>query len=363
MALRRTAVKPLGSREPPPKTFRSTSYRQRSSNQGDDRFDFEAKTEPEQESHQSQNPPHLSLDTAAATSPSTPRFDYHVPSSQTSPTSLRSASGSHPPHHSFHRRTSSGITGGPPPNVLTPPVPPPEYSFSDSNYDESQSPSPPLPAVSPPRHRSSANDESGYNNNSIKKQQQFPKSHCSICHDKLRTNQRVVKTDYGTIHNDCFRCNICDESLEHSQFYFSEMTQKIYCHLDYHQLFSPLCGYCNTPVESDGIFALNKHWHNGHFFCADCSEPFSGTDNYYVKDGHTLCENCHLEKMAIKCWKCQYKCSPMVIEALGRQWCNSCFSCEECTTPFENNEFILRQDGTLVCHICEARRIKQECWA
>ncbi|KAA8909606.1 hypothetical protein TRICI_004441 [Trichomonascus ciferrii] len=288
--------------------------------------------------------------------PSTPRFDFHVPSSQTSPrTSFSSASGKN--HRLGHHRKTSSLTGGPPPNVLTPPMPPPEYTFEADYYSTYNqpplppSPTPPepkprrrnLPAPTPPAKRISNNE-------------------CCICASRLYSNERVVRTDYGTIHTECFRCHACDQSLEHTQFYFNNETQKIYCHLDYHQLFSPPCGYCGTPVESNGIFALDKHWHKGHFFCADCSEPFSETDNYYRKDGDTLCEKCHSEKLAIKCWKCSYKCSP-AIEALGRTWCSSCFCCEECTTQFADHEFILRQDGTLVCHSCEARRIKEECWS
>lgn len=185
---------------------------------------------------------------------------------------------------------------------------------------------------------------------------------CLVCEEYLQRSQDAVKTDYGTIHLHCFRCCECDMSLQHSQFYFSNITQKIYCHLDFHQQFSPKCGYCSTPIETKSIFALEKYWHKGHFFCFDCSEPFGETDEYFVSGKDTLCRECNDRRQEVKCWKCGHSCVT-AIEALGRQWCTSCFACEECTSTFHDLAFVLREDGTLVCNICETRRLKEECWS
>lgn len=188
-----------------------------------------------------------------------------------------------------------------------------------------------------------------------------PKTVCAGCENSVSFTQRIVRTDYGNYHANCFACFHCRQPLEHSQFYFSNVTQKIYCHLDYHYLFSPKCGYCETPVEDKGIFAVGKHWHKGHFFCADCSTAFSETDAYYVDGDHALCTSCQSKRSRLKCWKCQQSLSE-VIEALGRYWCSSCFCCDDCTTQLDYTEFILRENGDLVCHNCEIRRIKHNCW-
>jgi hypothetical protein len=49
----------------------------------------------------------------------------------------------------------------------------------------------------------------------------------------------------------------------------------VYCHLDYHELFSPRCKHCDTPIENEVISALGNKYHPGHFFCAGCGDVIS----------------------------------------------------------------------------------------
>lgn len=48
-------------------------------------------------------------------------------------------------------------------------------------------------------------------------------------------------------HPDHFVCKHCGTELEHVEF--QEKDGNPYCHLDYHELFSPRCEYCKTPIE------------------------------------------------------------------------------------------------------------------
>jgi len=48
--------------------------------------------------------------------------------------------------------------------------------------------------------------------------------------------------------------------------------KRFYCHLDYHEKFSPRCKSCKTPIEGEVIVALGAEWHVGHFFCAECGD-------------------------------------------------------------------------------------------
>lgn len=156
----------------------------------------------------------------------------------------------------------------------------------------------------------------------------------------------------------CFRCSHCGMGLELSQFY--EKDQRLFCHLDFHQLFSPKCQLCKNAIENKGIYAQGKYWHIDHFFCTNCSKSLNENEPYYILDDQAICEDCQYQKALIKCWKCREP-KPEVIEALGRQWCNKCFACEECDAEL-TAEFILREDGTLVCQECEVKRIKGETW-
>lgn len=47
---------------------------------------------------------------------------------------------------------------------------------------------------------------------------------------------------------------------------------RFYCHLDFHEFFSPRCKSCKTPIEGDVIVACGAEWHAGHFFCAQCGD-------------------------------------------------------------------------------------------
>jgi hypothetical protein len=47
---------------------------------------------------------------------------------------------------------------------------------------------------------------------------------------------------------------------------------RFYCHLDYHEFFSPRCKSCKTPIEGEVIVACGAEWHAGHFFCAQCGD-------------------------------------------------------------------------------------------
>lgn len=193
---------------------------------------------------------------------------------------------------------------------------------------------------------------------------QTPVHTCAVCRKFIDNDERVVQTNGVHLHVSCFRCWHCRMQLELSQFYFVAETQRLYCHLDYHELFSQRCAYCETPIEGNAIYALDKHWHAGHFFCAQCNKPFKEDEDYCILGKTAWCEPCYSNKTALSCWKCLRKLlnGEACIEALGRNWCNTCFCCEECLVPFQSNEFILREDGTLVCLPCEAKRIRDDVW-
>jgi hypothetical protein len=183
---------------------------------------------------------------------------------------------------------------------------------------------------------------------------------CIVCQIPLIPNDRGVRTDYGISHLECFRCHECHESLEHSQFYFEN--NRMFCHLDYHEVHSPKCAFCKTPVESKGISAMGNIFHSNHFFCTQCSKVLGAEDLYYVIDKDKVCcSQCHDTKTNLTCWKCKFA-SEQLIDALGRTWCSSCSICDSCTQALDE-EFILREDGDIVCKDCEIKRIKMESWS
>ena len=81
-----------------------------------------------------------------------------------------------------------------------------------------------------------------------------------------------------TWHPQCFKCSHCGEHLEH--FAFFEHEGRPYCHVDYHELFSIRCFSCRTPIVDERFIAIDdeqlgkRYYHDLHFFCANCGDPF-----------------------------------------------------------------------------------------
>ncbi|CAD6962117.1 unnamed protein product [Tilletia laevis] len=191
-------------------------------------------------------------------------------------------------------------------------------------------------------------------------------------------------------HPACFRCAHCSESLEHVAFF--EHEGKAYCHLDYHELFSTRCFHCRTPIVDERYITINdpdlvgaggkgksaggdgdgderekggvRNYHEMHFFCANCGDPFldpnaagsvAGADTmanlvidddgrvqhggkaFVVHKGYPYCEGCHNRLHKPRCRRCKQPIlTDEIINALGHKWHPDCFVCESCQRPFES---------------------------
>jgi paxillin len=129
---------------------------------------------------------------------------------------------------------------------------------------------------------------------------------CANC--SLPIAGRIVSAGGVRFHPECFRCHNCFEGLECVAFYpepdnsRAERIERIraraaghyveervgqtqledgdenlrfYCHLDFHEFFSPRCKSCKTPIEGEVVVACGAEWHAGHFFCAQCGDVCS----------------------------------------------------------------------------------------
>lgn len=123
------------------------------------------------------------------------------------------------------------------------------------------------------------------------------------------------------------------EGMTEEQFAKEEATDgnddslRFYCHLDFHELFSPRCKSCKTPIEGEVIVACGAEWHVGHFFCAQCGDPFDSTMPFVEKDGYAWCVGCHTNRYSSKCRKCKKPVTDVVVKALGSDWHSDCFVC------------------------------------
>ncbi|GME50789.1 lim domain-containing protein [Neofusicoccum parvum] len=213
---------------------------------------------------------------------------------------------------------------------------------------------------------------------------------CEAC--ALPIAGRIVSAAGARFHPECFRCYHCGEALECVAFYpepEAKRTERVnrimrrrngeeveavegcseeddgdegprfYCHLDYHEFFSPRCKSCKTPIEGEVIVACGAEWHVGHFFCAECGDPFDSSMPFVEKDGYAWCVNCHTNRYSTKCKKCRKPVTETVLKALGFEWHPNCFVCTECSGEFIDGRYFLRgEEKNPVCVKCEERRLK-----
>lgn len=137
---------------------------------------------------------------------------------------------------------------------------------------------------------------------------------------------------------------------------------RFYCHLDWHEQFAPRCKHCKTPILGEHIVALGEHFHYGHFFCAECGDPFEHGMTHIEKDGYAWCIKCQTkrtERRAPKCKRCRKGVIGQYIQALGGEWHDECFRCAECKGGFDDGQVFPREDGSILCTSCRMIELKR----
>ncbi|TPX17391.1 uncharacterized protein E0L32_003034 [Thyridium curvatum] len=140
---------------------------------------------------------------------------------------------------------------------------------------------------------------------------------------------------------------------------------RFYCHLDWHELFAPRCKHCTTPIIGEHVVALGRHWHYGHFFCAECGDPFGPGQTHIEKDGYAWCVGCQArrtERRAPKCRACRAAVIGQYVQALGGEWHDECFRCATCGGGFDDGQVFPREgkEGRMqiLCTGCRERELK-----
>lgn len=234
----------------------------------------------------------------------------------------------------------------------------------------------------------------------------MPTVTCSSC--ALPISGRVVTASGSStansslrarFHPECFSCDHCSTPLECVSFYpepdnkraerleaegiatgtrEAEMDVRFYCHLDFHEMFSPRCRSCKTPIEGQVIVAAGGEYHVGHFFCAECGDPFDSDTPFVEHNNYAYCVRCHTRRTSARCRACKQQIlDELTVEALGGKWHGRCFHCVECGGGFgEEGRFFVRDvqvestekerrrglsgkvEEMAVCQGCEERRLK-----
>ncbi|KAJ1326803.1 paxillin [Microdochium nivale] len=222
----------------------------------------------------------------------------------------------------------------------------------------------------------------------------------ATCHEcQLPIEGRVVALGKSQerFHPQCFRCHTCGTRLEALEIspepdnFRAERLDRIrrreagefleevpgqtmgedgderlrfFCHLDWHEQFAPRCKHCKTSILGEHIIALGEHWHYGHFFCAECGDPFKQGMTHIEKDGYAWCVNCQTrrtERRAPKCCKCKKAVIGQYVQALGGEWHDECFRCASCHGGFDDGQIFPVARGSesiVLCTMCRASELK-----
>jgi hypothetical protein len=221
----------------------------------------------------------------------------------------------------------------------------------------------------------------------------------ATCHQcQLPIEGRVVKLSGASehFHPQCFICFTCGTGLESLEIHpeppakrrerldrirrraqgeylleeegqtmaeDGDARQRFYCHLDFHEAYAPKCKHCKTSIIGEHLVALGENWHYGHFFCAECGDPFEKGMTHIEKDGYAWCLNCQTkrtERQAPKCKKCRLPVIGEYTIALGGEWHEKCFRCVTCNTGLDGG-FYPKQVGNetvVMCIGCIERELK-----
>ncbi|KYK55966.1 LIM domain protein [Drechmeria coniospora] len=167
--------------------------------------------------------------------------------------------------------------------------------------------------------------------------------------------ERIRRRDAGEVLEELEGTTMAEDGDDRLRFY---------CHLDWHELFAPRCKHCTTPIMGEHIVALGQHWHYGHFFCAECGDPFENGMTHIEKDGYAWCLKCQTqrtERRAPKCQKCKMAVVGQYIKALGSDWHEHCFRCAECSGSFDDGQVFPKEvlgSTVVLCTACRARELK-----
>lgn len=104
-----------------------------------------------------------------------------------------------------------------------------------------------------------------------------------------------------------------------------------------------ICAYCNSPIDSSPMWALNKAWHSYHLLCTQCHKPIDPNVGHVEKNEKVYCPSDFANLFLPKCRRCHLPVEREAVSAsdgkLEGKWHVKCFNCHTCSKPFPDKSF------------------------
>ncbi|KAG1699384.1 LIM domain-containing protein unc-97 [Nymphon striatum] len=146
-----------------------------------------------------------------------------------------------------------------------------------------------------------------------------------------------------------FNCKMCGVELTLEA---REVKEELYCLRCHDRMGIPICGACHRPIDGERVVtALGKHWHVEHFVCARCEKPFLG-HRHYEKKGLAYCETHYHQLFGNLCFVCNQVIAGDVFTALNKAWHVDHFACYFCDSLMSQKSKFFDVDGKPSCKKC-----------
>jgi len=108
------------------------------------------------------------------------------------------------------------------------------------------------------------------------------------------------------------------------------------------------CAVCSNPIKNSRVRANGRVFHEDCFICSSCG---LNLDSFFFKDGKLYCDPCETKLYAKICDKCTLPIQTTVVNARGKMFHSTCFTCVNCTLEIKGGFFYV--GGNFVCDSCD----------
>jgi len=171
---------------------------------------------------------------------------------------------------------------------------------------------------------------------------------CSECQSGISEGGLLINDQY--FHLDCFKCYKCFSILDGTYY----TTDNGYlCKTDYMDTLAK-CSHCSLPIKERIIRAMDTQYHPECFRCALCDISLDGVPFLNVEKSLVNCVECYKRYKAVKCVRCNEGITEANISCNGKQYHKQCYTCKVCGCSLYG-QFVCCHDSEIVCLTCDSK--------